>query len=258
VDSSGNAYVTGSTHSTNFPTANPLQASKGDRGDAFVTKLNATGSAVVYSTYLGGNGSDIGLGIAVDSSGNAYVTGLTDSTNFPTANPLQASNGGGLDAFVATLNAAGSALVYSTYLGGSGTDGGRGVAVDSLGNAYVTGSTRSTNFPTANPLQASNGGDFDAFMTKIISASPAELITVLTNTINSFNLQPGIANSLEAKLNAAQASLAKGNTTAACNQINAFINEVQARTGPNKELTSAQANQLIAAANQIKATLGCP
>ena len=89
--------------------------------DAFVTKLNAAGSALVYSTYLGGSGDDDGNGIAVDSSGNAYVTGYTDSTNFPTANAFQAAFGGGSgDAFVTKLNAAGSALVYSTYLGGSG------------------------------------------------------------------------------------------------------------------------------------------
>ena len=87
--------------------------------DAFVAKLNPTGSALVYSTYLGGSVDDFGYGIAVDSAGDAYVTGFTESTNFPTANPLQATFGGGNDAFVAKLNPAGSALVYSTYLGGS-------------------------------------------------------------------------------------------------------------------------------------------
>ena len=97
---------------------------------------------LVYSTYLGGSSDDEGTGIAVDSSGNAYVTGVTQSTDFPTAHPLQAVYGGGMvygDAFVAKLNPAGSALVYSTYLGGSGVDEGTGIAVDSAGNAYVTG-----------------------------------------------------------------------------------------------------------------------
>ena len=157
VDGSGNAYVTGYTGSTNFPTSQPSAgAANGGGEDAFVTKLNAAGSALVYSTYLGGSGTDAGQGIAVDGAGNAYVTGYTSSTNFPTANPLQASNGGGgYDAFVTKLNAAGSALVYSTYLGGSGRRFGQGIAVDGSGNAYVTGSTSSTNFPTANPLQAS-------------------------------------------------------------------------------------------------------
>ena len=110
-----------------------------------MAKLNAAGSALVYSTYLGGSGDDYGYGIAVDSSGNAYVTGYTYSTDFPTVNPLQATNkpqrSRTRDAFVAKLNAAGSALVYSTYLGGSGDDDGYGIAVDSSGNAYVTGYT---------------------------------------------------------------------------------------------------------------------
>jgi hypothetical protein len=174
VDGAGNAYVTGYTSSTNFPTTNPLQASNGGSYSAFITKINAAGSAYVYSTYLGGSSSfDVGTGIAVDGSGNAYVTGYTTSINFPTANPLQASNGGGRDAFVTKINAAGSALVYSTYLGGSGDDQSNGIAVDGSGNAYVTGFTFSTNFPTANPVQASVGGVPDAFVTKINAAGSA-------------------------------------------------------------------------------------
>ena len=173
VDSAGNAYVTGSTGSSNFPTKNPLQSANGGSTTAFVTKINAAGSALVYSTYLGGSGGDSGSGIAVDIGGNAYVTGYTDSTDFPTKNPLQSSNGGSDDAFVAEINAAGSALVYSTYLGGSGSDGGSGIAVDSAGNAYVTGSTSSTDFPTKNPFQPTlHGGNpsYDAFVAKINSS----------------------------------------------------------------------------------------
>jgi hypothetical protein len=170
VDSSGSVYVTGSTSSTNFPTANPLQpASGGGSYDAFVTKFNPSGSALVYSTYLGGSGDDSGNGIALDSSGNAYVTGSTSSTNFPTANPLQpASGGGSYDAFVTKFNSSGSVLVYSTYHGGAGEDKGLGVALDSSGDAHVTGSTLSTNFPTASPLQPAHGGGAftDAFVTK--------------------------------------------------------------------------------------------
>jgi hypothetical protein len=170
VDSSGNAYVTGRTYSTDFPTANPLQASYGGELDAFVAKLNAAGSALVYSTYLGGNRYDEGNSVAVDSSGNAYVTGVTYSTNFPTASPFQANCGGCssyADAFVAKLNSTGSALVYSTYLGGSAVDYGYAIAVDSSGNAYVTGQTSSTNFPTVNPQRTSNHGNVDVFVTKI-------------------------------------------------------------------------------------------
>jgi hypothetical protein len=167
VDSSGNAYVTGFTNSTDFPTLDPFQATNGGGQDAFVTKLNPTGSGLVYSTYLGGSGNDVGTGIVVDSSGNAYVVGSTDSTNFPTLNPFQATNGGGQDAFVTKLNPTGSGLVYSTYLGGSGDDVGASIVADSLGNAYVAGLTGSTNFPTLNPFQATNGGGRDAFVTKL-------------------------------------------------------------------------------------------
>jgi hypothetical protein len=115
-----------------------------------VSKLNAAGNALVYSTYLGGSNWDYGSGIAVDSSGNAYLTGWTGSTNFPTMNPLQAAiaGAGTNDAFVTKLNAAGNALVYSTYLGGSSADEWARIAVDTSGNAYVTGQTWSSNFPT--------------------------------------------------------------------------------------------------------------
>lgn len=170
VDSFGNAYVTGRTYSTDFPTAHALQKSYGGELDAFVAKLNAAGSALVYSTYLGGSEYDEGNAVAVDSSGNAYVTGVTYSTNFPTANAFQPHCGGCslyADAFVAKLNSDGSALVYSTYLGGSAVDYGYGIAVDSFGNAYVTGQTSSTDYPTVHPLQASNHGAFDAFVAKI-------------------------------------------------------------------------------------------
>jgi len=170
VDSAGNAYVTGTTYSTNFPTASPLQATPGGGGygDAFVAKLSATGSALVYSTYLGGFANDMGRAIAVDSSGNAYVTGSTTSPDFPTASPLQPTLGSSTKAFVLKLNATGSALFYSTYLGGDKDyASGLGIAVDSLGNAYVTGHTYSANFPLANPIQATLKGDTDAFVAKL-------------------------------------------------------------------------------------------
>ncbi len=177
VDRFGNAYVTGETVSTDFPTANPLQATLGGDFDAFVAKLNPAGSALLYSTYLGGSGADVATSIAVDRFGNAYVTGETDSPDFPTANPLQASLAGDLDAFVAKLNPAGSALLYSTYLGGSGTDDANGIAVDRFGNAYVTGETFSTDFPTANPLQAILVGGLDAFVAKLNPAGSALLFS---------------------------------------------------------------------------------
>ena len=169
VDSSGNSYVTGLTLSIDFPTMNPIQAVNAGGSDAFITKLNAAGSALVYSTFLGGSGGETGFGIAVDSSGSAYVTGQTGSTDFPTMNPIQPASAGVPDVFVAKLNAAGSALAYSTYVGGSSGESGRGVAVDSFGNAYVTGETGSADFPTVNPIQAAHAGgsSVDAFVAKI-------------------------------------------------------------------------------------------
>jgi hypothetical protein len=179
VDSTGNAYVTGLTWATNFPTANAAQSSNRGNQEVFVTKLNAAGSALVYSTYLGGGNSEVGLGIAVDSTGSAYVTGETSSSNFPTVNAFQGTKGHLFtdDAFVAKLNPAGSALVYSTYLGGINDDQGNDIAVDSAGNAYVTGFTESSDFPTANALQSTFGGRYceggDAFVTKFNAAGSA-------------------------------------------------------------------------------------
>ncbi len=152
VDSSGNAYVTGFTDSTEatFPvTVGPDLTYNGGSIDAFVAKVNAAGTALVYCGYIGGSGEDAGYGIAVDSSGNAYVTGYTLSTQatFPvTVGPDLTYNGdsGGGDAFVAKVNAAGTALVYCGYIGGNNDDFGYGIAVDSSGNAYVTGQTLST------------------------------------------------------------------------------------------------------------------
>ncbi|HLX84772.1 MAG TPA: SBBP repeat-containing protein [Terriglobales bacterium] len=205
VDSTGNVYVTGLA-GANFPLVNPLQPTYGGNFDAFVSKINPSGSALVYSTYLGGSGQDLGFGIAVDSAGNAYVTGNTGSPNFPTTpNAFQTvCNGGGSpcgnpnrDAFVAKINPKGSALVYSTYLGGSGDESGDGIAVDNAGNAYITGFTGSTNFPTKSPLQPGNHGTYvgcpcNAFVTKLnFSGSALVYSTYLGGSNNDSGL--GIA-----------------------------------------------------------------
>jgi hypothetical protein len=174
LDSSGNAYVTGSTASSNFPTLSAYKSSYAGDTDAFVTKLNSTGTALIYSTYLGGTNSDSGAGIAVDSSGNAYLTGTTSSTDFPTTSGVfQTALGGGSDAFVAKLDASGSKLLYSSFLGGSSADSGNGIALDTTGNAYVTGSTESTDFPTETPFQSGNAGVSDAFVTKVNNSATA-------------------------------------------------------------------------------------
>jgi hypothetical protein len=169
VDSSGSAYVTGETSGVQFPTTSgafSLTRPSGV-GGGFVTKFSADGGSLVYSTYLGGTtGSDYGTGIAVDSGGAAYVTGETQSTDFPIKNAFQTTLSGIEDAFVTKLNPAGSALMYSTYLGGSAAEVGLGIAVDSAGNAYVTGDTLSTDFPTVKPFQAAAAQSPSAFVAK--------------------------------------------------------------------------------------------
>ena len=167
VDSAGSAHVVGTTASNNFPVANAFQSALSGTSDGFVTKLNAAGTAFAYSTYLGGTSDDSVNGIAIGANGNAYVSGGTSSTDFPTVNPTQGTNGGGIDAFVAQFNATGSALLYSTYLGGSGSDVALSIAVDSDGSMYLTGRTTSTNFVTLSPAQGTNGGGQDGFITKI-------------------------------------------------------------------------------------------
>ncbi len=181
VDSGGFAYVTGSTSSDDFPVVRPIQAAFAGGTctsadpltcyDAFVAKLDAAGSALVYSTYLGGGREDIGTGIAVDASGSAYVTGQTLSPNFPVVKPLQATLGDlSGDAFLCKINADGSALAYSTFLGGSRMDAGRGIVLDSAGNIYLTGTTASSDFPLVSPFQRiPGGGPADAFVAKVAS-----------------------------------------------------------------------------------------
>ncbi len=175
VDASGNAYVTGMTTSGDFPTQNPLYGPDGGSGDAFVAKLKADGSALVYSTFLGGSATDAGLGIAVDASGSAYVVGDTNSADFPTTTGAfdttcgtdgDCDSDSGMhprsDLFVAKLKADGSALVYSTFLGGSDEDHSHDIAVDGSGSAYVTGRTKSADFPTtAGAFDTTCGTDGD-------------------------------------------------------------------------------------------------
>ncbi|HET9712874.1 MAG TPA: SBBP repeat-containing protein, partial [Pyrinomonadaceae bacterium] len=153
LDANGNVVIVGSTGSLNFPTVNAVQGSPpSDRHNGFVTKLNPSVPSIVFSTYLRGSSADIALGVAIDSSSNVYVTGLTNSSDFLIANAFQPTFSGGFngDAFVTKLTSAG-ALTYSTFLGGNGTENGEAIAADNFGNAYVTGFTDSTNFPTKNP-----------------------------------------------------------------------------------------------------------
>jgi hypothetical protein len=168
VDGWGNVYVTGVTDSTDLPTADPFQPQRHGGNDAFVTKFNHMLNAMVYSTYLGGNGYDYGEGIAVDAWGNAHVSGQTSSTDFPTANPLKASLSGARDAFVTVLNRTGAGLAFSTYYGGGGDDWARAIAVPfRVPDAYVTGATTSIDLPLMNHVQGIHAGRNDAFVAKI-------------------------------------------------------------------------------------------
>ena len=181
VDSAGNAYVVGETTSINFPNASGVSQALGGSRDVFVTKLNSSGTGLVYSTYLGGSGEDVGNAIAVDATGNAYITGITQSGDFPvTSGVFQPALAGTKDAFVTKLDSTGSTIAYSSYLGGAANQdvfntplqGGFGIKVDSQGNAYVAGETDATDFPvTAGAYQTTYGSLFsgvaNAFVTKV-------------------------------------------------------------------------------------------
>ncbi|MDW8345614.1 MAG: SBBP repeat-containing protein [Bacteroidia bacterium] len=170
IDGFEQAYITGGTQSTNYDViAGGFQTTNGGGEDVFVTKLNASGNGLIYSTYIGGSNNDSGFSIYLDQNGVAYITGQTQSTNYDvTTGCYQNSNGGGIDVFLTKLNAMGSALLYSTYVGGSSDDQGRGVFADDLGYAYITGWTNSTNYDiTTGAFQTTNGGSRDAFVTKI-------------------------------------------------------------------------------------------
>ena len=200
LDSSKNAFVTGATLSPAFPTTTgAFQTLCGTDGncnggsyDAFVTVINAAGNGFVYSTFLGGSGADQGLGIAVDSAANAYVTGLTNSnTNFPLKAALQPAFGGGTqDAFVTALNPAGNALTYSTFLGGSLVDAGTSIALDGSKNAYLTGQTSSSDFPTTNSTQTALGGGNDGFVTEINAAGSQRIFSTFLGGSQNENTLP--------------------------------------------------------------------
>jgi Beta-propeller repeat len=162
TDGSGDAFIAGSTVSSNFPTTSPTQSVYAGNGDAFVSEFDPSGTTKVFSTYIGGSGQDSAAAVAV-AGGQIAVTGATQSGDFPTMNPIQPKSGGGQDAFVLMLNAAGGGLTYSTYLGGQVDDSGRGVALLPDGTIAVDGTTSSTNFPTLNAIQpalaCTNNGD---------------------------------------------------------------------------------------------------
>ena len=181
LDNSENIYVTGSTSSSNLPGASvsTIQSAFGGTYDAFAAKINAAGTAIVYSTYLGGNRSDFGKAIAVNAGGNVFVAGdvmppSSGTYNFPLVHPIQGTPGGGqYDVFAAKINAAGTALDYSTFLGGALSDRAMGIAVDSQGSAFVAGVTESADYPVKNPISGHDhilgdtGREVDGFVTRL-------------------------------------------------------------------------------------------
>jgi len=175
VDKNGAAYVTGETQSTNFPLKGPYQKTlkNGVFNDAFVVKFAPAGNALVYSTYLGGSLGEHGKGIAVDGAGAVYLTGWTGSQDFPLQNPFQSAPKKNPEAFISKLSPLGNALVYSSYLGGGDSEWATAVAVDASGAAYLTGWTKSADFPVLNPFKAAWGGNEDAFVSKIAPAGNA-------------------------------------------------------------------------------------
>lgn len=172
VDTAGAAYMVGYSRKQNGWPAQPggFQSTYGGgSNDAFVTKINPAGNALVYSTYLGGSGDESANAVSIDAAGNAYVAGETTSPNFPIVNGLQPQLAGAKNAFLAVLNSGGTALTYSTFLGGSGSDSATGIALGLSGSAYLTGFTNSLNFPTAHPLQSTLGGSNNAYNDAFVS-----------------------------------------------------------------------------------------
>src|SRR5579871_64344 len=166
VDQSGNVYAAGWTDSSDLPTTGPAGSGRGGGTDAFVAKWSPGGTTLIYCRYLGGSSDDRAYGVAVDNSGNAYITGSTSSFDFPVKGALQAHLGGAHNAFVAKLDPLGN-LVYSTYLGGNGSDSGNAIVVDGTGRAYVAGETTSNNFPVFSAFQPSYRGQSDVFVSTI-------------------------------------------------------------------------------------------
>lgn len=169
VDAAGNILLAGQTYSANFPVSSPLQAALAGSTDAFVSKLNATGTALVYSTYLGGAQGDTAYGLRLDAAGNVYVAGQTDSLDYPAVYAVQSVNAGGSDAFVTQISATGASLIYSTYLGGTASDYARALAVDAIGNVAVAGITESNNLPRVDANQTLRGGSQDGFIALMLA-----------------------------------------------------------------------------------------
>lgn len=262
VDGTGKVYVTGVTNSANFPTRNALQSQyRSGLSDAFLAKIDpvgtvaAPGPALLYSTYLGGTGQDLGLGVAVDAAGSALVTGYTISQDFPSKDAVQPQPGGNLDVFVSKVDAAGSAIVYSTLLGGRGNDYGFAIAADRNGNAYVAGTTSSADFPTANPLQPLRGNlnafivrlgvEADLAVTATASRNPVMVDNNLTYAIGVTNLGPSpatgilLTDALPAGVRFVSATSSKGACANDAGKVTCAIGELAAKANATVTIVAA-------------------
>ena len=232
VDGSQNVYVTGLTYSTDFILKNAVQSASGGAGDAFVAKVSTAlsgAASLLFSSYLGGSGLDRGNAVVVDSSGNAYVTGATNSSGLATSAVLQAANAGLGDAFVAKYSTSltAPALLYFTYLGGTKADAGAGIAVDSSGNAYIAGSTVSTDFPTTSDAfqRTYGGGNADAFITKL---DPLGATLLYSSYLGGTNTESG--NGIGIDRDTPSGAYVAGQT---CSQDFPLSNPAQATAGGN-------------------------
>ena len=216
VDSTG-VYVAGAAVSNDFPAVNAFQPKLGGPGinDAFVAKLNSAGSAILYSTFLGGSSEEEAYALAVDQAGNAWVTGRTNSSDFPLVNSIQATRSA-FDIFVTEISPAGSAVLFSTYIGGNGTEAGRGIAVDSVGNVHIAGDTTSTNFPVKNAIQNQNGGGGvaqDAFVLMLGDNAPPAALAITKGHVGHNFVRDGKGTYIVTVSNPAGSSATSGTVT---------------------------------------------
>ena len=196
VDGEGAAYISGQTDSSDFPGPSPIQPARGTQTDAFVLKINPEGNAVVFGTWIGGNGFDSASTVSVDLSGNVYLAGSTSSLNFPLRNPLQSSRSGPSDAFAVKIDSSGSALIYSTYIGGTGADRANALAVDDAGSVYLTGDTDSGDFPVVNAFQSVKNGS-GAYASDNGGASWGEIGNGLIGAdVNDLAIFPGASSTI--------------------------------------------------------------
>ena len=167
IDNTGRAYITGYTKSIMFPTKNGYDNSYNKKQDVFVTKLSSSGDSIEYSSFIGGNENEMANNIRIDEEGYIYLIGFTTSDNFPLINPIQNQNNGKKDVFIMKLNPSGTKIIFSTLIGGSDIDIAWGLAIDDNGSVYVTGRTKSKDFPLANPIDSFHDGEWDAFVFKL-------------------------------------------------------------------------------------------